>query len=577
MKGSCTELVWTPTSSKGIAVPLKSQLLAVLAGTALLTGCVGGSPASISHRSTAHSTALKSFVPAPSPAAPAPLPFDGPGHAARIATLAEVEAKIDQLTAAGPVTYGYIDLRDIAAYKVAALWRHGIDGAGTSVAVIEGWNDPRVQAVVDALDDTIGLPHAVIETVYPSGPLPAKCPPGMVKLGSYGSCDAWAGELELDVEAVHLMAPYAKIVISATPSDSESMDDASSQVAPPEMMHALQYLSQRKLANVISISDGSSETDYSRGSAEITAQDPGPLTAAAAGIPVVNATGDCGAAQNLTTAVAQCSALSSGPAVATWADSPWITAIGGTSPAHDDANSFPLDPIEGAGLSEIYSRPAFQDSVAQITGSTQRSLPDLTMDSAAGTSEAAPLFAGILALTTQQRAANLGCINQLLYGPLAAHPAQNGLVDVTTGSNRIKNIPGYAATTGFDVASGWGTVDASRFVPALATAAAQQTPGTSMAEQAAAELVKRQQTLAITPADTLSRSATIEVSSRGFLPDHPVHLSIDGRPLATVTADTAGNITYSTTATAAHLGLGRHRLTVSSMLLTQGHDLTITE
>ena len=43
---------------------------------------------------------------------------------------------------------------------------------------------------------------------------------------------------------------------------------------------------------VMSISDGSSETDYSRGASEIHAQDVGEVTAAAAGVPISNATGD---------------------------------------------------------------------------------------------------------------------------------------------------------------------------------------------------------------------------------------------------------------------------------------------
>jgi hypothetical protein len=35
------------------------------------------------------------------------------------------------------------------------------------------------------------------------------------------------------VLSAHLMAPYAKIVISVTPADSQITDDAASQVAPP--------------------------------------------------------------------------------------------------------------------------------------------------------------------------------------------------------------------------------------------------------------------------------------------------------------------------------------------------------
>ena len=132
-------------------------------------------------------------------------------------------------------------------------------------AVIEGWDDPNVAAFMHVRDVRYGLPNPVIQTIYPSGPLPAQCPPGMVALGSYGSCDAWQGELELDVLTVHLIAPYAKIVISATPADSEITDDPASNVAPPEMMHALEYISAHHIANAISISDGTGEDTYAFG------------------------------------------------------------------------------------------------------------------------------------------------------------------------------------------------------------------------------------------------------------------------------------------------------------------------
>ncbi|HET9969030.1 MAG TPA: hypothetical protein VFQ68_12415, partial [Streptosporangiaceae bacterium] len=123
--------------------------------------------------------------------------------------------------------------QDIFNYNIGNLWLKGIDGTGTTVAVIEGWDDPGIAAYIHVRDLRYGLPDPDIQTIFPSGPLPSQCPPGMVALGSYGSCDAWVGELRLDVLAVHLIAPYAKIVISATPADSEITDDAASNVAPP--------------------------------------------------------------------------------------------------------------------------------------------------------------------------------------------------------------------------------------------------------------------------------------------------------------------------------------------------------
>lgn len=509
----------------------------------------------------------------------------GDREAALNAALANIRT---QLGSGGtrPQRWGYLDLRDVFSYRVDRLWQQGTDGCGTAVAVLEGWDYPGMQADLNALDAQIGLPDTTVDTIYPDGPLPAQCPPGMVALGSYGSCQAWQGELRLDVEAVHLMAPYAKIVISATPSDSEIVGDPSSEVAMPEIAKAMEYISQNHLADVMSISDGSSETDYSRGAAEIHAQDPGELAAAAAGIPIANATGDCGAAQNLTTATSQCGTVSSGPASATWADSPWVTAVGGSTPQHTapcppctasgDEDAFVLDPIEGAGLSEIYQRPAYQDRIARITGSSMRALPDITMNSADGTSEAAPLFAGVLALASQLKGAELGPINPALYEDLSRHPSRDGLVDVTSGTNSFDrngiDVPGYTAGPGYDVASGWGTVDASRFGPALAKA----TRNNRTQFEAGAQLARLEQALTITPSNRVPPTATIDVTDSGFLPGHPVTIAIDGTIVATVTADTSGNWSYSFTAAGAGLATGAHTLTVNSMLLRQSTAFIVT-
>ncbi|MGH3155342.1 MAG: S53 family peptidase, partial [Streptosporangiaceae bacterium] len=363
---------------------------------------------------------------------------------------------------------------DIFDYQIGNLWEQGIDGYGTTVAVIEGWDFPGITKVVDHYDAQLGLPNPQIKTIFPAGPLPKKCPPGMQKLGSYGSCAAWQGELALDVISVHLAAPYAKIIISATPADTQITDDAASQVAPPEMMEALEYISSRHLANAISISDGTGEVTYSHGAEEITAQDPGELAAAAAGIPVMVATGDCGVVQNLAVANGQCEDVSKTPDTASWDDSPWVTAVGGSVPnltsSGRKAGPDPLWPGSGAGFSSVFARPAYQDGVAGITRSQMRSVPDITMDSQDGTSEASPLFAGVLSLATQLNGADVGPISPALYGALGPAGARDGIADVVRGDDTAHGIPGFAAAKGFDVASGWGTVNASRFVPSLVTA-----------------------------------------------------------------------------------------------------------
>jgi subtilase family serine protease len=475
--------------------------------------------------------------------------------------------------------------QDIFDYNIGNLWMQGIDGTGTTVAVIEGWDDPNIAAFIHVRDLRYGLPDPVIQTIFPSGPLPATCPAGMVALGSYGSCDAWVGELQLDVLTVHLIAPYAKIIISATPADSEITDDAASNVAPPEMMHALEYISANHLANAISISDGTGEGTYSFGNAQIHANDPGPLAAAAAGIPVLNATGDCGVVQNLAIANAQCNNTSSGPMTATWDDNPFVTAVGGSVPNIDPTTGAKLgpDPLwhvggifsEGAGFSAVYPRPSYQDDVARITDSPWRSVPDITMDSQSGTSESAPMVAGVLALATQlNHGQNLGPINPVLYDILGPLGSRAGISDVVSGNDSVTDpntgqvlVPGFTAGPGFDVASGWGTIDASKFVPALV--GATQVTGLNRISQfeASLELSRLQHSIKLSSL-FIPDGGTSSLSDGGFLPGHPVTLAIDGTTITTLTASDQGTVSYVLNPATLGLASGHHVLTLQSMLIT---------
>jgi subtilase family serine protease len=398
----------------------------------------------------------------------------------------------------------------------------------------------------------------------------------MVALGGYGSCSAWGGELTLDVEAAHLMAPYAKILISVTPADSEITDDAASQVAPPEMMEALETISTEHLANVISISDGSGEGSYSHGLAEITAQNPGELAAAAAGIPVLVATGDTGVVQELP--VFDGDRVTKTPETGTWDDSPWVTAVGGSMPnLGQTGKRLGPDPLwqsgpfsEGAGYSSVFARPTYQNGVAAITDSRMRAVPDITMDARDGTSEAAPLLAGVLALATQMNSANVGPINPVLYGVLGPKGHADGISDVVSGNDAYANGPvfvaGFTAVKGFDVASGWGTISAPKFVPALvaATRAAKQDRTTR--RQAAAELSALGHAARISPTKIDSKG-TAYVFASGFLPSHPVHLLIDGHAVSTLTASVLGTVTYMIDPATLSLSAGSHAVLLESMLI----------
>lgn len=103
-----------------------------------------------------------------------------------------------------------------------------------------------------------------------------------------------------------------------------------------------------------------------------------------------------------------------------------------------------------------------------------------------GTSTAAPLFAGMLALIEQsQGGARLGQVDNILYNLAASHPA--AFHDVTVGNNAVTckaGTPncgsngfttGFNAGSGYDTATGLGSVDLSKLISVWNTASFQTT------------------------------------------------------------------------------------------------------
>jgi len=99
-----------------------------------------------------------------------------------------------------------------------------------------------------------------------------------------------------------------------------------------------------------------------------------------------------------------------------------------------------------------------------------------TFNMIGGVSEAAPLFAGVVALTDQMAGHPLGWINPRTNA-LARSP-DGGIVDITKGDNsfaRFENgepvisVPGCEAGPGCDIASGLATVNAPLFARAIAS------------------------------------------------------------------------------------------------------------
>jgi len=144
----------------------------------------------------------------------------------------------------------------------------------------------------------------------------------------------------------------------------------------------------------------------------------------------------------------------------------------------------------GGGVSANFGIPYWQASVNMMTNlgsSTMRNIPDvaLTADnvyvthgtgtngSFGGTSCAAPLWAGFMALVNQQAAGMdsppAGFINPAIYALGNSSNYAACFNDITTGSNTWSGSPNlYYAVPGYDLCTGWGTPAGTNLMNALA-------------------------------------------------------------------------------------------------------------
>jgi subtilase family serine protease len=396
-----------------------------------------------------------------------------------------------------------------AAYDEGPLFHRGVTGRGETIAIVDSFGSPTVRQDLATFDTQFGLPAPPsFDVIQPAGPIPRFNPKTTTMIG-------WAGETTLDVEWAHAVAPGAKILLVETP-----VAETEGTAGFPQIVDAENYVVDHRLGDVISQSFGATEASFTSPGALLGLRSAF-VNAAAHGVTVLAASGDTGATGYLTPTTAT---FSSTPVVTWPASDPLVTAVGGTElslnatgrrTAPDKAwndtydtvvNDFvygnvkPHPDAGGGGLSSIFSRPSYQDSVAGVVGNN-RGIPDISMSAACsglvdtyqsfagptppgwyyvcGTSEATPMFAGVVALADQMAHRSLGLINPALYALAAAHAP--GIVAVTQGNNTVsyfqhgteQTVQGYSAGPGYNLASGLGTIDAALFVPELVRMAAK--------------------------------------------------------------------------------------------------------
>ena len=185
-------------------------------------------------------------------------------------------------------------------------------------------------------------------------------------------------------------------------------------------------------------------------------------------------------------------------------DSPHITVVGGTTLTMNGSGaSYASETVwnwgielgddgvgSSGGISTTYSIPSWQTNINFTTShgsSTRRNIPDvaLTADniwviygggqagSGAGTSCAAPLWAGFTALVNQFAADNnhapVGFINPAVYAIATGPNYANCFHDTATGNNEWSGSPNlFVATNGYDLCTGLGTPNGTNLIFALA-------------------------------------------------------------------------------------------------------------
>ena len=274
-------------------------------------------------------------------------------------------------------------------------------------------------------------------------------------------------EVVLDICVAAAVAQQAAVNVYFT-----SFDENGWVLAIKEVIHPTKG---EKTPSVLSISWDAPELDPS-GSFTWTQMAMSQVSAlfqeaAAAGITIFVAAGDYGS---------DCGVGDSSAHVFYPASDPWITSCGGTEIGTENGSYAEVTwPDTGGGISAVFPLPAWQngagvppsDNAGAING---RGIPDIagyangysvvysgsSSGPYPGTSETAPLYAGLIALINKQLGEPVGYLNPTLYA-LATDPGATGLFrDINDGtSNAQGSAPGYTSAPGWDACTGWGVLD----------------------------------------------------------------------------------------------------------------------
>ena len=263
------------------------------------------------------------------------------------------------------------------------------------------------------------------------------------------------------------------------------------------------------------------------------------------------------------------------------ADDVYLTTVGGTDLSTSSAagpwSSETAWADGGGGISpDKYAIPSWQTAAASgcsKCSTTYRNGPDVsananftfyvcadqttcTANEYGGTSFAAPMWAGYLALANQQEKSNtgktLGFINPTLYTIGLGSSYDADFHDIISGSN------GYSATTGYDLATGWGSPNGSGLINSLTGTSAG--PGLSVSASPTSVSVVQGSSGTSTITTTVSGgfSSAVALTASG----QPAGVTVSFSPTS-IAAPGSGTSTM-TMATASTTAAGTYPITVTA-------------
>jgi subtilase family serine protease len=322
-------------------------------------------------------------------------------------------------------------------------------GAGQTIAIVDAYDDPNIQADLNTFDTTYGLPacnssNGCFRKIYATGRKPL-------------TNSGWALEISLDVEWAHAIAPQAKIILVEASSSTISA-----------LMRAVD----------VAVGNGASVVSMSFGGGEFSAEASNDAAHFSYnGVTFTASSGDSGTGAEYPAA------------------SPDVIAVGGTTLNTNSSGAYVSETAwsgSGGGLSAVENEPGYQSSYPIPNDTTgKRGIPDVAYDAdpntgfavydslsyqghsgwwvVGGTSAGAPQWAALFAIANSLRvAAGKGTLNSTgtpLYA-VAKSAYSTNFHDVTGGTNGSCGSR-CSARSGYDYVTGLGSPKAQAIVPAL--------------------------------------------------------------------------------------------------------------